>query len=71
MSGGAPRAAECAAPRAAECAAYSLSVKAIASALVVALLMAASLAAGDLMSAAWTAPANAGLPVVAIDIGIC
>ena len=53
------------------CAAYSLPVKALATALIGALVVAAWLAAGDLKSAAWTAPAKASLAVVGLGIVAC
>jgi hypothetical protein len=53
-----------------ECAAYSLPAKALATALVGALAVAAWQAAGDLGSAAWTAPAKASLAAVAIGIAV-
>ncbi len=53
-----------------ECAAYSLPLKLIASLLVGALVFAAWRTAGDLASAAWTAPAKASLAAVAIGIAV-
>lgn len=53
-----------------ECAAYSLPLKIVATLFVGALVFAAWRAAGDLASAAWTAPAKASLAVLGIGVAV-
>ena len=53
-----------------ECAAYSLPLKIVATLFVGALVFAAWRAAGDLASAAWTAPAKASLAALGIGVAV-